>query len=127
MLSGYKYYNYLIAEYNYIEISTIFKDKIGGIKMITNNLLIKLKNNDQESIEKARNTLLSMKGKIESLKDIRVEADVRKGNYDIMLITKYDSLEGLDAYLIDPVHVEVAKYIGSVLESQASLCYESID
>lgn len=95
--------------------------------MITNNLLIKLKNNNKESIEEARNTLLSMKGKIETLRDIKVEIDVRKGNYDIMLITKYDLLEALDAYLIHPVHVEVAKYIGSVLESQASLCYESID
>jgi hypothetical protein len=90
-------------------------------------LLIKLKEINKESIEKARDTLLSMKGKIETLRDLKVEVDIRNGSYDIMVITKYDSLEDLDAYLVHPVHLEVAKYIVRVVESQASLCYETLD
>ncbi|SPF49963.1 Stress responsive alpha-beta barrel domain-containing protein [Candidatus Desulfosporosinus infrequens] len=95
--------------------------------MIVNNLLLKLKERTNENIAKAEDVLLSMKGKIEVLRDLQVEVDIRHGgsSYDLMLITKFDSMEDLDAYLIHPVHVEVAKYIGSVLETGASVCYES--
>jgi hypothetical protein len=58
--------------------------------MIVNNLLIKLKEGDNENIAKARDVLLSMKGKIDVLGDVQVEVDIRHGpsSYDIMLITK---------------------------------------
>jgi hypothetical protein len=59
--------------------------------MIVNNLLLKLKERDNEDIAKARDVLLSMKGKIEVLSDVQVEVDMRHGSssYDIMLITKF--------------------------------------
>jgi len=71
--------------------------------------------------------LLSMRGKIEFLRDLKVELDIRHGasSYDIMLITQFASMKDLEAYLIHPAHVEVAKYIASVLESAAAVCYES--
>ncbi len=95
--------------------------------MITNNLLLKLKDRSSENIGKARAVLLSMQGKIEFLCDLKVEVNVRSGasSYDILLIAQYASLEDLDAYLVHPVHVEVAKYIASVLETSAVVCYES--
>ena len=95
--------------------------------MITNNLFIRLKERNKEDIEKAREVLFSMKGKIETLKDIKVEIDIRQGQYDIMLIAKYDSIEDLNYYLVHPVHVEVGKSIVSVMDSQVSLCYESLE
>lgn len=95
--------------------------------MITNNLLIKLKEQNNEIIEKTRAALLSMKGKIEVLRDLQVETDIRHGesSYDILLITKFASMEDMDAYLAHPVHVEVSKFILSVMETGAALCYES--
>ncbi|SEI98821.1 Stress responsive A/B Barrel Domain [Propionispira arboris] len=94
--------------------------------MIVNNVLLKLKNQDKNNINKAQGVLLSMKGKINILQDIQVEENVRPGKstYDLLLITKYASLEDLDAYLTHPAHLEVAKYIGGVLDTQASFCYE---
>jgi hypothetical protein len=94
--------------------------------MIINNLLLKLKNRDADNIKKALEVLLSMKGKIEVLKDIQAEINIRPGesNYDIILITKFVSLEDLDKYLAHPKHLEVAKFIGSVLDTQASVCYK---
>jgi hypothetical protein len=67
-----------------------------------------------------------MKGKIEVLLDLQVEVNIRKGQstYDIMLITKFASLEDIEKYLVHPAHLEVAKYIGGVLDTQASICYE---
>ncbi|MHB8066099.1 MAG: Dabb family protein, partial [Ruminiclostridium sp.] len=65
--------------------------------------------------------------KIEVLRDLQVEVDIRRGesSYDIMLITKFASMEDMDAYLVHPVHVEVSKYILSVMETGAAVCYES--
>lgn len=95
--------------------------------MIINNLLIRLKDKDSENIARTRAVLLSMKGKIKPLIDIQVEINIRSGAsaYDLMLITKFASQEDMDAYLADPVHQEVAQYIAGVLETGASLCYES--
>lgn len=93
--------------------------------MIINNLLLKLRNIDADSIKKTQEILLSMRGKIEVLIDIQAEINIRPGesNYDIILITKFASLEDLDKYLIHPKHLEVAKFIASVLDTQASVCY----
>jgi hypothetical protein len=94
--------------------------------MIVNNLLITLKDRDAESIRKTQEVLLNMKGKIETLIDIQAEINIRPSQtaYDLILITKFESLEGLNTYLAHPVHLEVAKYIVSVLDTQASVCYE---
>ena len=95
--------------------------------MITNNLLLKLKERNSETIAKTRDALLSMQGKIEFLRDLKVELDIRHGesSYDIALIAQFASMEDFDAYLVHPAHVEVAKHIASVLESAAAVCYKS--
>lgn len=94
--------------------------------MIINNLLLKLKARDRESIDKVRDVLLSMNGKIEYLHDLRVELDIRHGasSYDIILISQFVSMADFDAYLVHPVHMEVSKFIAGVLETGASVCYE---
>jgi len=95
--------------------------------MITNNLLLKLKDRNEENIAAARDMLLSMQGEIEYLRDLQVEVNIRHGqsSYDLILITKFASMEDLDAYLIHPVHIEVSKYIAGVVETGAAVCYES--
>ncbi len=45
--------------------------------MITNNLLLKLKDRGSENIAKTRDVLLSMRGKIEYLRDIKAEVNIR--------------------------------------------------
>ena len=96
--------------------------------MVTNNLLIKLKERSKDDIEKVKNLLLSMKGKIPVLLSIKVETDIRgpeKSGYDIMLITQFNEFGDLDKYLNHPVHLEVSQYIKNVMDAGASLCYES--
>ncbi len=95
--------------------------------MITNNLLIKLKTRNWDNVARAKEVLLSMKGKIEVLKDIQVETDIRnsESSYDLLLVTHFTSMADMETYLIDPVHVEVSKYIGGIIEAGASVCYES--
>ncbi|HBE77127.1 MAG TPA: stress protein [Firmicutes bacterium] len=94
--------------------------------MIVNHVLLKLKDREQDHVKKAQEVLLGLKGKIEVLLDIQVETNIRPSDssYDLLLITKFASLENMNVYLSHPAHLEVAKYIGSVLDTQASLCYE---
>ena len=79
------------------------------------------------NIEKARDILLGMKGKIPQLRHLETGIDVVRSerSYDLALITKFDSLEDLKAYQAHPVHVEVLKYITSVRETSISVDYES--
>ncbi|MFC5649737.1 hypothetical protein ACFPYJ_11510 [Paenibacillus solisilvae] len=41
-----------------------------------------------------------------------------------MLITKFASMRDMETYLADPLHLQVAKFIGGVLDTQASVCCE---
>lgn len=95
--------------------------------MITHIVLFKLKNNSTESLEKAVNVLMGMKGKIRELKHIEVGIDVTHSDRscDIALVTKFDSVADLEAYQVHPVHVKVAEYIISVRESTVTVDFES--
>lgn len=95
--------------------------------MITNNLLLKLKDRNNENIAGTRDMLLSMQEKIEFLRGLKVEVDIRHGksSYDMILITEFASKEDFDAYLIHPVHIEVSQYIAGLLEVGVTVCYES--
>lgn len=94
--------------------------------MIANNVLLKLKNPNSTNVNEVQSALLSMKGKIDVLLDIQVEKNIRPEQtaYDVLFVTTFASMEDLDAYLAHPAHLEVGKYIGSVLDTLASLCYE---
>ncbi|GGA24243.1 Dabb family protein [Paenibacillus physcomitrellae] len=94
--------------------------------MIINHLLLKLKDRSPEQIEHTRSVLLGMKGKIDVLIDIQAEANVRPGPsaHDLILITKFESMADMEKYLAHPVHLDVARFIGSVLDTQASVCCE---
>ena len=95
--------------------------------MIINSVMLKLKNRDSE-IQKVNDALLSMKGKIDVLKDIQVETNIRQGaaSYDLIFYTKFESLVDMDVYINDPIHQEVGKLIVNMIEHQASVCYETI-
>jgi hypothetical protein len=95
--------------------------------MITHVVLFKLKDRSTGSVEKSKDVLSDMKGKIPMLRHLEVGIDVlhSERSYDIALITKFDSMEELKSYQVHPVHLEVAKYINSVKEFSIAVDYES--
>ena len=95
--------------------------------MITHIVMFKLKDESADSIEKAKNTLMDMDGKIPELKDIEVGIDITHSDrsYNLALMTKFDSLESLEAYQINPLHVGVSKYMVSVSASIVAVDFES--
>ncbi len=94
--------------------------------MITHIVFFKLKDRSPSSIEKARDVLLGLKGKIPQLLHLEVGVDVlhTERSYDLALVTKFNSLEDLQAYQVHPVHVEVANYLSTVRESVVAVDYE---
>ncbi len=93
--------------------------------MITHIVLFKFK--DRSNVEKSRDVLLGMRGKIPLLRHLEVGMDVlhSERSYDIVLITRFDSMDDLKAYQVHPIHLEVAKYINSVKEASIAVDYES--
>jgi hypothetical protein len=95
--------------------------------MITHVVLFKFKDVSQRSVEKARDVLMGMKGKIPLLRHLEVGMDVlhSERSYDIALITRFDSMDDLQTYQVHPIHRDVAKYINSVKEASITVDYES--
>ncbi len=95
--------------------------------MITHIVLFKLKDRSPGSVEKARDVLIGMKGKIPQLRHLEAGIDLvhQERSYDLALVTGFDSLTDLRSYQEHPVHVEVAKYINSVKDSSAAVDFES--
>lgn len=96
--------------------------------MITHIVLFKLKDGSAESVEKAKGLLLSMEGKVEMLRHLEVGVDLIRSerSADIALVTRFDSLEDLQAYQVHPYHAqEVAAYMRSVSSSVVAADYES--
>lgn len=93
--------------------------------MITHVVLFKFK--DPANIEKAREALQALNGKVPQLRHLEVGADVIRSqrSYDLALIAKFDSLDDLQAYQVHPEHQEVVKFILEVKESVIAVDYES--
>jgi Stress responsive A/B Barrel Domain len=95
--------------------------------MITHIVLFKLKDRSPESIATTVQVLRDMEGKIDELRHLEVGTDVlhSERSYDIGLVTKFDSLEALQAYNVHPVHKKVIEHMTSVREASVSVDYES--
>lgn len=70
--------------------------------------------------------LYSMEGKIPELRSIEVGVDtVHSGrSYDVVLITRFDSLDAMQAYQVNPLHRDVLAYLNTVLAATVVVDYE---
>lgn len=96
--------------------------------MITHVVLMKLKaENKQANLQRARELLLGMMGKVECLRAIEVGLNEVPSERacDLSLITRFDDLAALKSYATHPAHVEVLGFLRGVLE--ASYVVDSSD
>lgn len=96
--------------------------------MISHIVLFKLQDPSAENLAVTRSKLLSMVREIPMLRHLEVGMDVIRSerSYDIALITKFDSLEDLQAYQIYPYHVDViVSHMKSVCSSIAVVDFEN--
>lgn len=109
-----------------LHVSDVTTTSDGRLEMIVHIVLFKLKECTPEGVEKAKELLLSMDGKIDLLRHLEVGVDVIRSerSADIALYTKFDSLEDLQAYQVHPYHAnEVAAYMRSVCSSVTAADY----
>jgi hypothetical protein len=96
--------------------------------MITHIVFFKLGDPSRENILEMKNMLLSMTGKVPQLRHLEVGVDVIRSerSYDLVLITKFDSLEDMSDYQAHPYHAgEIIPYVRRMSESVVAVDYES--
>ena len=94
--------------------------------MITHVVLMKFKaENKADNLAQAREQLLAMAGRVESLRAIEVGLNsvASERACDLALITRFDDLQGLSAYATHPVHVAVKSFLQTVLETSYVVDY----
>ena len=94
--------------------------------MFTHIVLFKLKEATKENIEKARDILASMEGKIPELKYLEVGVDIERSerSFDVSIITRFDSEKDYRTYAISDYHVNyVLKNLKPMLECSKSMDY----
>jgi hypothetical protein len=74
--------------------------------MITHIVLFKLHDPSPANVAATREKLESMRGKIPQLRHLEVGVDVIRSerSADLALVTRFDSLEDLQAYQVHPYH-----------------------
>lgn len=96
--------------------------------MITHIVLFKLAEPTQEKAAAVRDRLLSMQGKIDLLRHLEAGTDLIRSerSYDVALLTRFDSLEDLQAYQVHPYHAgEVVPFMKANCSSIVAVDYES--
>lgn len=93
--------------------------------MLTHVVLFKLKDRSLESVQATAEVLKNMEGKITVLQSIEVGTDVLHSgrSYDIALITRFHSMDDLNAYDTHPVHEAVKAHMKQVLDG-TSICVD---
>jgi hypothetical protein len=92
--------------------------------MFTHVVMFKLK--DKADCTETVSKLRSLEGKVPSLRAIEVGQDVLHTgrSFDIVLITRFDDLAGMEAYQVDPHHVTVVEHMHRVAETAVAVDYE---
>ena len=81
--------------------------------------------NKEENFELIREALASLPALIPQIRSLTVvkNENPTDKNMDVALITSFDNLEDLDAYVIHPEHVKVGRFIGTVVCARSAIDY----
>lgn len=83
--------------------------------MIKHIVFLKLEDNSEQNKQVFQDKIMSMKGEIDILKHIEVGINFANEEraYDLALITDFQTKEDLQSYAVNPIHVEVIKFLKS--------------
>ena len=74
--------------------------------------------------EEMKKRLEGLVGIVPGLLSAEVGLNISRGDYDVALTSVLDSRDSLDGYQMHPAHLEVKKYVHSVICGRASIDYE---
>lgn len=80
--------------------------------------------NKQKNMENMRKFLTDLVGVVPGLISAEVGFNCNPNGYDIALYSVLESKEALDGYQVHPAHLEVKKFVHSVITDRAVTDYE---
>jgi hypothetical protein len=93
--------------------------------MVTHMVFFKFEDSDdaRETVDR----LLNMKGRVASLLDLEAGVDFTRSDrsYEVGLITRHVDRAALDAYRVDPIHLEVVGFIKSRTSGSVAVDFEA--
>ncbi|RMG86640.1 MAG: Dabb family protein [Chloroflexi bacterium] len=94
--------------------------------MITHVVMFRFEDNSPEHLETVKRKLMALPSVISEIQHYEVGINVVQAdrNYDMVLISKFNTLEDLQAYGVHPAHKEVLAYIRDTATSVAVVDYE---
>ncbi len=81
----------------------------------------------KENVEIAAKMLNDLQGRIPTLisSEVRFNSEsASNSNYDLVLVADYNDWEGLNEYIVHPLHKAVGEFMRNVRESRACVDYE---
>lgn len=81
----------------------------------------------KENLLIAADMLIDLQGKVPTLVSSSVSLNSEladKSNYDLVLVADFNDFEGLNEYIVHPLHKAVGAFIKNVRESRACVDYE---
>ncbi|OPX43095.1 stress responsive A/B barrel domain protein [Ruminiclostridium hungatei] len=94
--------------------------------MLTHVVFFKLKDKSKETLDKVKKDLLALKDQIPLIRSIEVGIDIlhAERSFDVVLYSKFDSLEDMKSYQVHPAHVKFGEYINTVKETIYAVDFE---
>lgn len=91
--------------------------------MHVHTVLVKL--HDPDTLDRCREVMESMRGRIDSMLDLQVTVNELGGDYacDLALTTTWPDLAAYHEYESDPVHLEVRKMVLELMRDGATIDY----
>lgn len=81
--------------------------------MVRHIVFFKLQDSSDENKKIVQEKIMSMQGKIDYLRHLEVGINFspQERAFDLALISDFDNKEDLQAYAVNPVHVEIVNYL----------------
>ena len=94
--------------------------------MFVHVVMFKLKDRNQQQAEALKAKLDALPATIDLIKSFEVGINVVESAraYDVVLISKFDSLETMQAYQVHPDHQDVLAYVREVTDGIVAVDYE---
>ena len=94
--------------------------------MIKHIVMWKFKEDKREEMLEFRERLLALKPQIPEIRAMEVGININPSerSYDAVLVSEFDSMEALNAYSTNPLHVAVSDFCKTIRTASASVDYE---
>lgn len=94
--------------------------------MIKHIVMWKFKEGERDNMLLFKERLLALKGQIPEIRAMEVGINMNPSDrsFDAVLVSEFDSIEALNRYSTDPLHVAVADFCKTIRTQAASVDYE---